>query len=290
MIEKLLPKEIEAQRKYRRLGMEIGLSTEPADRKKAEKAIIGLYALANLKAPEFHWVDSPLVAMKLIAKERGEKLSYNSDFFAGQHNAGYVVWVKYYRDVIAKNHKELKFDTKALEGFKHYEAVTESAGWFWPCEGACVVSERPKICKVDDAGLIHNEDGPCWEYRDGFKAFAIHGILVPEKVVMNPKGLTLDEINNEKNTEIQRIMIDRFGAEKYFEKTGAELINEDTTDISGQRSRALFKDSKGNKWMMCSDGSTPRVWCLPVMRTANTCKEAHQGICGFDESLIVAEA
>jgi hypothetical protein len=290
MIEKLTKKEIGAQRDIIRAGMEMGCSTEPADRKKAEKAVLGIYALTGKPGPEFFWVDSPLAAMKLIAEERREKLAFNSDFLSGQHNAGYVSWVRYYRDILAKNRKEIKFEKKALQGFKYYEDITESAGWWWPMEGACVISERPEICKIDDAGMIHSEDGPCWRFRDGFQAFAIHGIIVPEKVVMRPKELTLEEIESEPNTEIQRIMIDRFGAEKYLESTGAKLINEDVTEVSGKRSRALFEDKKGNKWIMVSDGSTPRVWCLPVMRTATTCAEAHKGICGFDESLIVAEA
>lgn len=290
MIESLTKAETEAMRKYRRKGMEMGLSTKPADRKRAEKALIGIYALDKRKAPEFYWVDSPFAAMKLIAANRGENLAYDSNFFSGQHNAGYIAWVQYYRDVIAKNHKELKFKELALEGFKLLEDVSESCGWWWPMEGACVVCERPKICKVDDSGQIHNEEGPAWEYRDGFKAYAIHGTVVPEKVVMNPKDLTMDEINGETNTEVQRIMVDRFGPEKYLEATGAELLDEDKLELEGSATRALFKDAKGNKWMCCTDGSTGRIYWLAVPRESKTCKEAHTLICGFDETLIATEA
>ena len=48
----------------------IGLSTEPADKPRAEKAIRGMYALANLKAPRIVWVPCPIsgvhAAMKFV--------------------------------------------------------------------------------------------------------------------------------------------------------------------------------------------------------------------------------
>src|ERR1700693_1702944 len=41
---------------------EIGLSTSPADRPRAEKAISGLYKLANLKEPKIIWLPCPISA------------------------------------------------------------------------------------------------------------------------------------------------------------------------------------------------------------------------------------
>lgn len=40
----------------------IGLSTKPADRQRAEKAIAGLYRLANLKEPRVIWLPCPISA------------------------------------------------------------------------------------------------------------------------------------------------------------------------------------------------------------------------------------
>ena len=41
---------------------EIGLSTKPADRERAERAIHGLYALAKLKEPKVIWLPCPISA------------------------------------------------------------------------------------------------------------------------------------------------------------------------------------------------------------------------------------
>ena len=38
----------------------IGLSTEPADRPRAERAIAGLYRLAKLKEPRLIWLPCPI--------------------------------------------------------------------------------------------------------------------------------------------------------------------------------------------------------------------------------------
>lgn len=41
---------------FTRKWIEIGLSTKPADRERAEKAIAGLYKIANLKEPRVIWL------------------------------------------------------------------------------------------------------------------------------------------------------------------------------------------------------------------------------------------
>lgn len=53
--------------KIRREWLEQGLSTQPADRKKAEDAIAGLYTRMFRPRPRFQWVDSPHQAIPLVA-------------------------------------------------------------------------------------------------------------------------------------------------------------------------------------------------------------------------------
>ena len=45
-----------------RKWIDIGLSTQPADRPRAEKAIVGLYRLAKLKKPRVIWLPCPISA------------------------------------------------------------------------------------------------------------------------------------------------------------------------------------------------------------------------------------
>ncbi len=63
---------------------DIGLSTKPADRPRAEKAIAGLYRLANLKEPRVVWLPCPIsaalsaVVFSAIMTKRGQKSAVGS--------------------------------------------------------------------------------------------------------------------------------------------------------------------------------------------------------------------
>ncbi len=60
-IEKLTKKQIDLTSVYVKKWIDIGLSTEKCDRKKAKENIHDVYKVANLKSPEhFLWMESPL--------------------------------------------------------------------------------------------------------------------------------------------------------------------------------------------------------------------------------------
>ena len=170
-----------------------------------------------------------------------------------------------------------------------WSAIKNSQFWWWPYPGFLVVSDNPVI-HSDEDGRTHREDGPAVEFSDGYALYFYQGWQVPEQVILRPESLTIDEIEGEKNSEIRRIMIERFGHGNYLSKSGARVIDMDSLTLDGSAPRALMVDRLGNKWMVGTDGSTARVYTMPVRRGASTCKEAHGGICGFDESRLIAEA
>src|ERR1700735_1341456 len=61
-ITKLTPAQEARFPEFVRKWTSIGLSTQPADRPRAEKAIAGLYKLANLKEPRVIWLPCPISA------------------------------------------------------------------------------------------------------------------------------------------------------------------------------------------------------------------------------------
>ena len=97
--------------------------------------------------------------------------------------------------------------------------------WDW-----AFISAKPEF-KVDDRGLLHCENGPSVRYTDGFSVFYLHGIHVPEKVVMSPETITVSEIESEINVELRRMMIERYGQERYLMNSGAEEIHRDDFGI-----------------------------------------------------------
>jgi hypothetical protein len=61
-----------------------------------------------------------------------------------------------------------------------------SCGWWWPCQQACVVSERPAAVHLDDQERLHHPSEAALRYRDGFQLFFWHGTGVPREWITHP--------------------------------------------------------------------------------------------------------
>jgi hypothetical protein len=146
--------------------------------------------------------------------------------------------------------------------------------------------ERPS----ENIRRMHCDDGPALE-SDIENLYFWHGVLVPAFVVTRPEWITLGHITNEENLEVQRIMIERYGAGRYIKDTGAKLLDMDSLTMEGSAPRALMEDGSGNRWLCGTDGSTARVYTMAVPREAASCAEAHRMISGLDrEDRLIAEA
>jgi hypothetical protein len=174
---------------------------------------------------------------------------------------------------------------------KAWSEFTEACHWVFPFKNLCILVDSPRRVQLQD-GVIHSEDGMAVEYSDGWGIYALEGVRLPGKVVMEPDKLTLDEIEAEGNAEVRRIMIDRFGPSRYMRETDAKCLDYSAgLGLVGSAPRALYQTKKGEKWLVGSDGSTKRVYWIPVPAEAETCAQAHCLIAGFDsESRLIAEA
>ena len=109
--------------------------------------------------------------------------------------------------------------------------MAKACGWsvlFWDW---AFISAKPEYIHRDEQGRLHCETGAAVRYPDGFSVFAIHGVRVPEKVVASPETITVQEIESKKNTEVRRVMIGRYGLERYLMDSGAEEIHRDDFGI-----------------------------------------------------------
>jgi hypothetical protein len=64
-------------------------------------------------------------------------------------------------------------------------------------------------------------------YPDGWEIYAVHGVRVPRDVVMRPESITVEEIDGERNAEVRRVMIDRYGQSRYLLEGGAVEVHRD---------------------------------------------------------------
>jgi hypothetical protein len=105
--------------------------------------------------------------------------------------------------------------------------VARSAGPWWALERLAIVSERPLRLSLDERGMLHSTEGPALAYADGFALWADHGVTVPAWLVTEPERLAVKHIDAERNTEVRRVMIERFGAERLVREGGSTLVHED---------------------------------------------------------------
>jgi hypothetical protein len=75
-------------------------------------------------------------------------------------------------------------------------------------------------------GRLHNDTGPAVE-SDLEPWYFVHGVMVDAYIVEHPESITCAKIDQERNVEVRRIMIDRYGQARYLQDSGAKLIHSD---------------------------------------------------------------
>lgn len=82
---------------------------------------------------------------------------------------------------------------------------------------------------------LHCDKGPAIFWPNGPNYYFLNGVQIPEKVVMAPETLTVEEIDGEQNAEARRILLEKFGWGRYLEESGAKEISRDETGILLQK-------------------------------------------------------
>ena len=108
-----------------------------------------------------------------------------------------------------------------------YAGTAESACWWWPHRDFVMVCERPSRIERDGQGRLHCLTGKAIEWPDGWGVHRVHGTTVPEFVVERPEEITVARIDEEQNDEVRRVMVERFGAERFIREAGAKKVQQD---------------------------------------------------------------
>ena len=115
---------------------------------------------------------------------------------------------------------------KRTRAWRPFLEATEAGLWvFWILENRLIALGRPEISTARHQ--LHCHDGPVVRWPNGRLWWAWRGVLVPRRVVLAPETFTVDRIRRERNVEVRRVMLERFGAERFLREAGAEVVNSD---------------------------------------------------------------
>ena len=126
----------------------------------------------------------------------------------------------------------------------------------------CMISDRPEVLLVDDRNRPHCDTGPFCRWRDGSALYAVHGVRVPAWIIEKPERLTAKHIDDERNAEVRRVMIERFTAERWLRESGAKVVAEAPADhphVGLRTARLLRKEVEDDEPILMLDllNSTP---------------------------------
>jgi hypothetical protein len=154
--------------------------------------------------------------------------------------------------------------------------LSRSCGWWEPYKGIVFICERPSIQAVDNEGRLHSSTGPSLKCRDGWEMYSWHGVTVQREIITEPQSITLKQINEESNAEIRRVLIERFGFERYLKEGGFKKIQQDDfgilykKEVAGEPAMVFVKVVNSTRE---KDG-TYKEYVIPVLSTVRSAHEA----------------
>ena len=143
-------------------------------------------------------------------------------FWVGGWYLGAPSYISFFEEVCG-----LQLSPDVAERTHAYQDTAMSASWWWPHTDFVMACERPRAINRDQNGRLHSAIGRAFEARDGWGFYCWHGVRVPAQLIEHPESITLENINSEKNAEIKRIMLERYGLERYITDSGMRVAHED---------------------------------------------------------------
>jgi len=146
--------------------------------------------------------------------------------------SSYVAFLSFFREVV-----QIDIDwTKWMP----WENLAKYSGPRLVHHKFCIISDRPEKYTLDSTYRSHCEDGPFVKWRDGTALYSVHSVQIPAYICEKPELITAEKITKEQNAEIKRVMIDKFGRDRYIQECGGVCVDED------ERFGKLFKTNDPN--------------------------------------------
>jgi hypothetical protein len=177
-------------------------------------------------------------------------------YFSGQFGAGGWRWGGAVLSSFLREICRLELPGDLWDRSRAWEQTVRSACWWYPHRDFLLACERPREIHLEPgvprpappgehpaSHRLHRTDGPALSWPDGWSIHAVHGVRVPGWIIERPETLTVLHIDNERNAEIRRVMLERYGWARYIADCGAEVVDSIPMDheIAGLRGARLLR-------------------------------------------------
>ena len=221
-----------------------------------------------------------------------------SSYVGGSWWLGSVAWREFFRVECG-----LEFEDDTWDRHIAYRDAN-MAGWWWSHTGFTLVCDHPESIFIEEtesngwkSRVLHNEDGPCVTFRDGWKLYSWHGLSVPDWVIENP---TVEKIFAEKNSEIRKAAIEVYGWPDFIKEAKLELVDANPDphqgslyhvpdDLIVEDNRRTDIDVSTN--VIILENGTPAIDGTPILygqlvpATCNTVQSAQAWMAGAGEGI-----
>ena len=103
--------------------------------------------------------------------------------------------------------------------------LAHSSGPWIAHPGVALITDRPIHQHLDEHGRLHCWNDAALSWPDGSTFYRWHGIPVDRQLVLNPATLGPSLIQAEANVEVRRVMLDRYGLERFLADVQARQID-----------------------------------------------------------------
>lgn len=267
-IETLTPEQEALMPVYRDKWIEVGLDNSPLDKKACIEACKLMCEYGEEKFPEIVvFKRGPREAINYLISNKfiKDKEEYLNNCFYGSHEAGWVAFYDYMKEVLKLE------DLEAVEALKQ---VARTCGWVYSTEQICVIIEKPLYTKFDENMRLHCENGPALYYSDGTAIYSWHGVTVRPEWIEHKENLVAEDIIYHSNMEERRVLMEIFGWNNILKKLNAITIDKDVDPEIGELLEVDIPDVGRDKFLRVLCG-TGREFAMPVPPTMKTALEAN---------------
>lgn len=161
--------------------------------------------------------------------------SQMSNWWYGQHNASWIGYYTYCKDVF-----KIELGNEKL--FYVLSDIVKNSHWILPYDTFCFMSERPLEIHINTQNQLHRDGGAAIRYKDGFSIWVLNNVRVTREIAETPfNKLDAHLLVKEGNAEVRREISKKIGAERICKDLNAKEL-ERGTDHAGQQCRLLSLD------------------------------------------------